>query len=110
MKVKKENLQHGDFIELKGFRSDDIGKVYKKDDKEEVIFKNKVISLVCWDDNLKYIIGDSNYDVIAIKRLSDLERLYSTPQNMYCAKNVADRYEELGLTYEFIKRNTDRKV
>lgn len=111
LEVSKENLKDGDLLELKGFRSEDIGTVHQEKEGMIAAFESgKVLSLVCWDNDLKYVSGDTDYDVVAIKRLTSMEKRFIHPQNLYCASNIADRYEELGLKNEWMKRRVGKKV
>jgi|SRR6056297_3265440 len=108
--LKKENVKKGDFLELRGFRSADIGEVHQEGNDMFVAFENKILSLVAWDDDLKSVIKNPDYDVIAIKRLSNLEKQFTSPQNKWCASNVADRYEEENVKKEWVKNKTTKRV
>ena len=102
--MKKELVKQGDIFELKNFRSAKTGVVFKETKEMFVDFGDEVIPLNRWDENLRFP-NNSDYDVVAVKRLNPEEAKYCTPQNHYCAKNVQDRYEELGLKQDVIKRS-----
>lgn len=102
--MKKEKVQQGDIFEIKKYQSAKTGLVFKETRAMFVDFGDQVIALDNWDDNLRFP-NNSDYDVIAHKRLTPEEAKYCTPQNHYCAKNVQDRYKELGLKQDVIKRS-----